>query len=212
MNKLLLACLLVLAPVTLASADLKVAVVDLGKAFDQYYETKDAQAKLKEKQDGYQKEIQGYITDYQRMGDEASALDKAQNDPTLSAAARQDKATALNAKKQDLVNLGNKIQEMKVERSREIQEELLRRHKEIVDKISKVITDYCGPQNYDLVIDKSSASAASGVSIVLYNSNKLIDITADIITLLNKTAPAAGKTTPASPAASAAPTAAPATP
>jgi len=199
MNKLLLACLLFFVPVTLASADLKVAVIDLSKAFDEFYETKDAQAKLKVTQDGYQKEIQGYITDYQRMGDEATALDKAQNDPTLSAAARQDKATALNAKKQDLVNLGNKIQEMKVERTREIQEELLRRHKEIVDKMSKVITDYCGPQGYDLVIDKSSASAASGVSIVLYSSNKLIDITADIITLLNKAAPAsaAGATTPA---------------
>jgi outer membrane protein len=192
MNKLLLVCLFLLAPVTLASADLKVAVVDLSKAFDQYYKTKDAQSLLKQKQDGYQKEIQDLINDYERMGQEAQTLDKAANDPTLSAQARQDKSTALNAKKQDLVNLQNKIQEMKVERTREIQEELFRRHKEIVDEISKVINDYSGPQGYDLVIDKSSASAASGVSIVLYNSSKLIDITADIIGLLNKSAPPAG--------------------
>jgi outer membrane protein len=196
MNKLLLVCLLVFAPVTMASADLKIAVVDLSQAFDQYYVTKEAQAKLKEKQDSYQKEIQGKIADYQRMGQEADALQKAADDQTLSAAARQDKATALNAKKQDLVNLGNQIQEDRTERTREIQEELFRRHKEIVDQISKVITDYSGPQGYDLVIDKSSASAASGVSIVLYNSSKLIDITADIITLLNKTAPPAGGASP----------------
>jgi len=192
MNKLLLVCLLVLAPVSMASADLKVAVVDLSKAFDQYYKTKDAQAKLKEKQDGYQKEIQDLINDYQRMGGEAETLDKAASDPTLSAAARQDKATALQAKKQDLVNLGNKIQEMKVERTREINEELFRRHKEIVDEISKVINDYSGPQGFDLVIDKSSASAASGVSLVLYNSSKLIDITTTVITILNQSAPAPG--------------------
>jgi outer membrane protein len=179
----------------MASADLKIAVVDLGKAFDQYYKTKDAQAKLKDKQDGYQKEIQDLINDYQRMGGEAETLDKAASDQTLSAAARQDKATALQAKKQDLVNLGNKIQEMKVERGREINEEILRRHKEITDEISKVISDYSGPQGYDLVIDKSSASAASGVSIVLYNSSKLIDITDTIITLLNQTAPAPGGAT-----------------
>ena len=196
MNKLLLACLLVLAPVSMASADLKIAVVDLSKAFDTYYKTKDAQAKLKEKQDGYQKEIQDLINDYQRMGGEAEALDKAQNDPTLSSAARKDKSEALTAKKQDLVNLGNKIQEMKVERTREIQDELFRRHKEIVDEITKVITDYSGPQGYDLVIDKSSASAASGVSLVLYNSSKLIDITAEITTLLNKTAPAPAGASP----------------
>jgi len=196
MNKLLLLCLLVLAPVTLATADLKIAVVDLSQAFDKYYKTQDAQKKLKEKQDGYQKEVQDLINDYQRMGGEAETLDKAAADPTLSAQARQDKSTALTAKKQDLVNLGNKIQEMKVERTREIQEELFRRHKEIVDEISKIITAYSGPQGYDLVIDKSNASAASGVSIVLYNSSKLIDITTDIITLLNKTAPAPGGAAP----------------
>jgi outer membrane protein len=196
MNKLLLVCLLVFAPVSMASADLKIAVVDLSKAFEQYYKTKDAQARLTEKQDGYQKDIQDLINNYQHMGEEAQALDKGANDQTLSAAARQDKATALNVKKQDLVNLGNKIQEMKIERKRELDEELFRRHKEIVDEISKVINDYSGPQGYDLVIDKSSASAASGVSLVLYNSSKLIDITADIITLLNKTAPAPGGASP----------------
>ena len=196
MNKLLLVFLLVLAPVSLATADLKVAVVDLGKAFDGYYKTKDAQAKLKAKQDTYQKEVQDLITDYQHMGEEAQELDKAQNDPTLSAAARADKGKALDAKKQDLVSLGNKIQEMKVEKGREIQEELLRRHKEIVDEITKVVTDYSGPQGFDLVIDKSSASAASGVPIVLFNSSKLTDITAEIITELNKTAPAPGTAAP----------------
>ena len=208
MNKLLLACLLLLAPVSLASADLKIAVVDLSKTFDQYYKTKDAQALLKTKQDGYQKEIQDLINDYERMGQEAQTLDKAANDPTLSASARQDKSSALQAKKQDLVNLQNKIQEMKVERTREIQEELFRRHKEIVDEISKIITDYSGPQGYDLVIDKSSASAASGVSIVLYNSTKLLDITTEIIGLLNKNAPAGGAASAAP--AGGAPTAAPA--
>jgi Skp family chaperone for outer membrane proteins len=67
-----------------------------------------------------------------------------------------------------------------------------------VDEITKVVTDYSGPQGYDLVIDKSSASAGTGVSIVLYNSSKLIDITADIIKLLNQSAPPAGSTGTAS--------------
>jgi outer membrane protein len=190
MNKLLLACLLVFAPVSIASADLKIAVIDLSKAFDSYYKTKADNATLQDKKAGYQKEIQSYVDDYERMDQEAQELDKAANDPTLSAQARQDKAAALNTKKQDLVNLGNKIKETQTERSHELEEELLRQHKEIVDEISKVIEGYAAPQGYDLVIDKSSISAGSGVSIFLYNSSKLIDITSDIVTLLNKTAPA----------------------
>ncbi len=192
MKKLLLACLLVLAPFSMASADLKIAVIDLGKAFDGYYKTKDAQAKLKVKQDTYQKQIQDLITDYQHMGEEAQTLDKAQHDPTLSAAAQADKAKALDAKKQDLMQLQGKIQEMRTEKTREIQEELMRRHKEIVDEITKVVTDYSGPQGFDIVIDKSSQSAASGVPIILYNSSKLTDITGEILKELNATAPAPG--------------------
>jgi len=190
MNKLLLVCLLFFAPVSLASADLKIAVIDLSKAFDQYYKTQDAQKLLKQKQDGYQKEIQDLINEYQHMGEDAEALDKAAKDPTLAPAARDEKSKALDLKKQDLLTMQNKITEMRTERSNEIREELLRRHKEIVDEISKVVTDYSGPQGYDMVIDKSSQSAASGVSLVLYNSSKLVDITTDIITLLNKSAPA----------------------
>ena len=212
MNKLLLVCLLFLTSASLASADLKIAVVDLSKAFEAYYKTKDAQAHLKEKQDAYQKEIQDLITDYSNMGQEADALNKQVNDPTLSAQARADKQKALDAKKQDLMNLGNKIQEMKVERTREIQDEMLRRHKEIVDEISAVVNGYSGPQGYDLVIDKSNQSAASGVSLVLYSSSKLTDITDDIIKLLNKDAPA-GTTTGAAPSGAATTTPAePATP
>jgi len=200
MKKLLLATLLVLAPFSLASADLKIAVIDLGKAFDGYYKTKDAQAKLKVKQDSYQKQVQDLITDYQHMGEEAQTLDKGAHDPTLSKAAQDEKSKALDAKKQDLMTLGNKIQEMKVEKTREIQEELLRRHKEIVDEITKVVVDYSAPQGFDIVIDKSSASAASGVPIILYNSSKLTDITTEILTELNKSAPALGASAGAAPA------------
>jgi Skp family chaperone for outer membrane proteins len=191
MNKLLLICLLVLVPVSMASADLKIALVDLSKTFDSYYKTRDAQAKLKVKQDSYQKEVQDLITDYQHMGDDATALDKAASDPTLSTAARKDKSDALTVKKQDMVNLGQKIKETETEDKKELDEEIVRRHKELVDEITKVITDYSGPQGFDLVMDKSSATA-TGVSIILYNSSKLIDITEPIINLLNKSAPATG--------------------
>jgi len=204
MNKLLLVCLLVLAPVSFATADLKIAVIDLSKAFEQYYKTKDANARIKEKEEQFQKEYQDLVNEYQHMGDDAKKLYDTSVDPTLSAAARADKTTALNEKKQDLMNMQRKITEMQTERGNEIKDELMRRHGEIVAEIAKVISEYAGPQGYDIVIDKSSTSTASGVPIVLYNSSKLIDITADIITKLNATAPAATTAT-AAPAAAPAP-------
>ena len=204
MNKLLLISLLAFAPVSMANADLKVAVIDLGKAFDSYYKTKDASAKIDAKKAAYTKDIQDMVSDFQTMQNDAQKLYNKANDATLSQQARTEAGTALNQKKQDLLNMQNKIEEMKTEDSNAVKDEIFRRHKEIVDEITAIVTAYSGPQGFDLVIDKSSASAASGIPIVLYNSSKLIDITADVIARLNAGAPAGGTTStapvPAAPA------------
>ena len=193
MNKFLLVCLLFIAPVSLASADLKIAVVDLSKAFDAYYKTKDAQARIKEKEEGFQKDIQDMKVDYDHMVDEATKLRDASNDATLSQQARDEKKKAFVAKAQDVENMQRKMQETGQERNRELQDEIVRRHKEIVTEITGVVTAYSTPQGFDLVLDKSSSSA-TGVPVVLFNSNKMTDITTDIIAKLNAGAPPASAT------------------
>ncbi len=195
MKKFLLLGFLLLTPASFAMADLKVAVIDLSKAFDQYYKTKDAQARLKEKEEGYQKDIQDMKVDYDHMVADATKLRDAANDQTLSAQARGEKQKALQAKAQDLQNMERKIQETSTERNRELQDEIVRRHKEIVDEITKIVNEYSGPQGYDLVFDKSSSSS-TGAAIVLFNSNKLTDITPEVISKLNAGAPPAGAAAP----------------
>jgi Skp family chaperone for outer membrane proteins len=202
MKNLLIFCLLALTPVTFAKADLKIAVIDLGKAFDQYYVTKDARAKLNVKHDQYQKELQDMISDYEHMSQEVDALGKAAQDPTLAPSAKDDKTKAFEEKKQELFAQKNKIEERKNELDKELSDEMLRRHKEILDQITQVIDTYSGPAGFDLVIDTSSVTPTSGVSIILYKSSKLIDITADIVTKLNASAPTtSGTASAASPVA-----------
>lgn len=188
MKKLLIFCLLALAP-SFAKADLKIAVIDLGKTFDQYSVTGDARKKLNEKHDQYQKELQDMISDYNHMGEELEALIKASQDPTLSKDAQMAKAKAAEDKKQEFLALKNKLEERKNELDKELNDEMLRRHKEILDQITQVVNGYAGPAGYDLVIDTSSVTPTSGVSIILFHSSKLIDITADITKQLNASAP-----------------------
>jgi outer membrane protein len=203
MNKLLLLSVLFLLPISMAAADVKVAVIDLSKAFDSYYKTKDAQARIKQQEDSFQKDLGDMKVDYDHMTAELEKLKEAATDPTLSAAARTDKAKAYQAKVQDVENMGRKLQETANERNRELQDEILRRHKEIVDEIAKIVTDYSGPQGFDLVIDKSP-STTTGVPLLLYTSSRLTDITNDIITKLNAGAPATSLAVP-SPAGAATP-------
>ncbi len=199
MKKLLIFCLLALVP-AFAHADLKIAVIDLGKAFDQYYVTADARKKLNEKHDQYQKELQDMISDYNHMGEEVESLIKASQDPTLSDDAKKAKAKAADDKKQEFLALQTKLQDRKTELDKELQEEMLRRHKEILAQITTLINSYSGPAGYDLVVDTSSVTPTSGVSIILYRSSRLTDITADIIKQLNAQAPSTASSAPAAPA------------
>lgn len=200
MKKFLFAALLLFVPVSLASADLKIATIDLNKTFDSYYKTKEAAAHLKQKQDEAQKEIQDQVQDYQKIGDNVQQLDQESKDPTLSPEARAEKAKARDQRAGDLKAKERQIEEFKTERSNELKDEYMRRRKEIVDVITKTINDYSGPQGFDLVLDRSSTSVSSGVSVVLYNSSKLTDITQDVITKLNAGAPATTGTAAPAPA------------
>ncbi len=190
MKKLLFLCLLALAPFSMAKADLKIAVIDLGKAFDKFYVTADARQKLTEKHDKYQKELQDLISDYNTAGQQLEQLIKDAENPALSKDSQEARAKAADDKKQEFLAIKNKLEERKNELDKELNDEMLRRHKDILDQITQVVDNYAGPAGYDLVIDTSSVTPTSGVSIILYHSAKLIDITPDIITLLNKSAPA----------------------
>ena len=183
----------------MASADLKVATVDLGKAFDAYYKTKEDQQHLKDKELEAQKEIQDKNAAYQQISDEVAKLDAESKDPTLSPEARQEKAKARDQRGGDLNAAGRALQEFADERKKELQDEFIRRRKEVVDELTAVINTYSTGQGYDLVLDKTSAAATSGVPIVLFSSSKLTDITTQVIAQENAGAPATvpGDATPA---------------
>jgi Skp family chaperone for outer membrane proteins len=189
MKKLLFCVLLALAPVSLASADLKIATIDMGKAFEKYYKTQEIQTHLQEKYKEAQKELQDQVADYQRISDEVSLLDKESKDPTLAPEAQKDKARARDQRGADLQAKQRAIEEFRNERTNELNDEKVRRHQEVLDAILKVVNDYSGPQGFDLVLDKTSTSV-SGSPFVLFNSAKLTDITPDVIKLLNASAPA----------------------
>jgi outer membrane protein len=204
MKTLLSFALLLFVPVSMASADLKVATIDLGKAFDNYYKTREDAAHLKEKEAEAQKEVSDKNTDYQHVGDEVQKLEQESKDPTLSPEARAERDKAFRQRGADLTAQGHALQAFVNERKSELQDEYVRRRKEVVEAISKVINEYAAAQGYDLVLDKSSASAASSVPLVLFSSNKLVDITADIIAKENVGAPATVPgAAPAAPAAGA---------
>jgi Skp family chaperone for outer membrane proteins len=188
MKKVLLVGLLAIS-VLPASADLKIALVDTGKAFDAYYKTKETATRIAAKEAGYKKEVQDLQVEDDRLRQEAQSLETSAKDVSLPEAARRSDDAALALKVQDIQTLDAEITHVQKDRTQDLRDELVRSHKEISEGIMRIITTYVGAQGYDLVLDISIVSETKGLSAIQFNSPKIVDITPEIIARLNATAP-----------------------
>jgi len=206
----LLSALLIAFPAfsPLRAADVaapKIAVIDMQKAFNEYYKTKDAEAILRDRMAGFQKERDEMTADGQKIADEAQKLHDAATDKTLSDTARAEREKALAAKVQELQAKRSQIQDFNNTRSKQFEDQSRRMRTSIVEEINKFVSDLGTKEKYNLILDKSGASM-NGTSVVLFTSD-VRDITDDVIKAINANKPASSAA--AVPAAPTMPTAKP---
>ncbi len=189
-----------------AQAQTKLATVDLQRAFNEYYKTKDAEASLQDDSAKIKKEQDSMVADYQKMLDNAQKLRDDAQDKTLTDQARAEKQKALEAAGQDLANKQRSIQEFTNLRSKEFEEKSRRMRNLVLADVTKLVNDVGQRDKYSLIIDKSGMSM-NGTSVVLY-AGDVKDITDDLIKELNANKPASSSA--ASPASAPAPVPSPA--
>ena len=133
----------------MASAQFKVAVVDLQKVFQDYNKTKEAESVLKERMAGFQKERQDMLADYQKMVEETRKLRDAATDKTLNETARNEKQKAFETKVQDVANRERSIREFELQRQRQFEDQSRRMRQGIVEEIIKFVNDEAGKGKYN---------------------------------------------------------------
>ncbi|CAF0691855.1 OmpH family outer membrane protein [Candidatus Methylacidithermus pantelleriae] len=161
----------------------RIALIDMQRAFKEYYKTKQAEAALRERANAFQRERQTMLADYQKLADETQKIRDAAVDKSLPESAREEKRKAFETKVQDLRNMERKIQEFQLTRTKEFEEQSQRMRQGLLQEITKVVTDFSAREKFLLVLDKSSVSL-TGVPVVLY-AQGLRDITDDVIRLIN---------------------------
>jgi outer membrane protein len=184
-------CLFVLTAglLSASAADYKIGVIDLSRAFSEYYKTKEAEGLLKERMAGFQKEATDMRADYQKLVDEINKLKDEAQDKTLNESARKEKGDALRIKVQDAGNMERKMQEFAVTRQRQMEDQQVRMRKGIVDEIIKVVNDLAVKDKYNFVFDKSGGSLNSGLPTLLYVQG-VEEITDKVVASINATKPA----------------------
>ena len=149
---------------TAHAADLKIAYVNLAKVFDEYNKTKEYDAALEKKHEGYKKEFDDRMKKVQEAEAKLPLLKDAEK-AKLQSQVDQDKS-ALSSFERD------KTMDLRKERDERI--------RELLGEIEKVITDFAQKENYSLVINDR----------VLVYTTKEMDITDQVIKLLNEKYPA----------------------
>ena len=184
----LLAALFVLGGAGFANAQVKFGTIDMNRVFSEYYKTKDAQTKYADAEKAANDDLNGRVEtlkasmkDISQLNTDIQKSDLAKDDADAKKKDLQTKVAAARA-------LDKEIADYRSSKQKSLQDQFLRMRKDIVDDIMKTVSDLVKAKGYDIVFDKSGLSAGA-VPVVLYARDDL-DFSQDVITALNKNAPA----------------------
>lgn len=193
MNRSALSALLLLATTALSTAaDLKIAVIDMKKAFEDFHKTQEAAETYKGNYNKAAGEMRERQDTYKKLTNDIQQLDKAARDTIITPEQRQKKAVELNEKLKEARALEMEMQEFAERRIGQLKQEDMKIRQTLYEEISKVVRDHSLAGGFDLVFDKTGVSLSTVPVLIFSKDSAVTDITAEIIVKLNKDAPPPG--------------------
>ena len=191
------ATLLALACLTgTAQEPVKIATVDLLKAFDSYWKTKLSNDQLKERGSDFDKVRIGMIEDLNLLREEYNRLNVSIQDQANAEEKRADDQKKAQVKLAEFKHLEQQVIEFNKNAQKTLGDQTQRLRKGRLGEIQTVISAKAKELGYDWVIDSSQDVMLPRTPTVLFTNGKN-DITAVVIEILNKDA--AGKYKPSEP-------------
>jgi Skp family chaperone for outer membrane proteins len=170
-----------------ASAQQKIATVDMKKLFNGYYKTKMAQNAIDKEKMSARKDLKDMSDALEKAkADYKQILDQA-NDPAISADERDKRKTAAADKARDLNQRQVDFESYQRTAESQLADKSQRMIGNLVTEIQKYVSDTAKAGGYAVVLD-SSAASVNGTLAVLY-ADPATDITAAVLTSENIGAP-----------------------
>lgn len=184
----LLASVLVLGSVavTVRAGDQVLAVVDTDGVFREYYKTKAADEEIdRQKKEGMAK-LRDMQENLKKIEKEFEILREAAQNRALKDDARQKKLEESEEKLLELKEFEQMVVTFFEEQQKSLREQSMRMRKRLLDEIEETVAIYARGQGLLLVVD-SGVGALEMRKLVMF-SDKSIDVTAEIIKILNRKA------------------------
>ena len=179
---LILTVVLLVATIASASAQSKVATVDMKKLFNGYYKTKLSQTSLENRKSELRKEIKDMADGLDKsQADYKQLLDKA-NDQTLSADERTKNRIASEDKAKEINNSRAAIEQFQHQAESQLGDQSQRMGVALVGEIQKAVAEKAKAGGYSMVLNSAS------IEVVVF-ANTDNDVTASVLAQLNAGAP-----------------------
>ena len=186
LNKSLIAAA-ALSLVASASAELKIATVDVQKLFKDYYKTHEAQKELDTARTEVQAKNNERVAKIQAIEKDLKELKKQVEDPAINEKSKKDLADQFQLKNNEGVALDQERRQYLERRNRALGEQMKVKLTGIIEQINKVTTDAAKKGGFDIVFD-SSAQAMSQTKVLMFTKEGF-DITPSVMKELNASAP-----------------------
>ena len=165
----------------------RIVIVDLNKVFTDYYKTPIASTKIKDTAESFNKELNEMVDNYKKEIEELNKLREDQDKPEYTAEVREQKRKAVSEKLAETQKIQRDLEEYRTSHGKILQDQQLRMRQSIVKEIQDIIDKEAQSAGYQLVLDKSGTTA-NAVPTILFSQDSM-DITDDIIKILNKNQP-----------------------
>jgi outer membrane protein len=171
-----------------AQSTVKIALIDMKKAFDGYYKTKQAEGQIKDRAAESDKAYKGMIDDYKKANEDYKKLVDSSNDQAVSSEERDKRKKTAETKLMELQEIEKSVKQFEAQARTTINEMEKRMRDKIVGEIRDVVNSMARTGGYTLVID-SAALTAYQTPVLLYTNGEN-DLTAAVLKEINANAPA----------------------
>jgi outer membrane protein len=173
---------------TSAFADYRIATVDLGRVFTNYWKTKQAQTAIDEHRQDIEKTGKDMLSTFNKAKEDYQKMLDGMNDPAVSAQERDKRKKAADDKLKDLKDQDDALAQFDRASRASLEEQLKRTRDNIVADIRVAVTAKAKADGYTLVID-TAAQTVNGTPVILYSVPGDNDLTDAVIKQINMGAP-----------------------
>lgn len=170
------------------SAEYRIATVDLGRVFTNYWKTKQAQTAIDEHRQDIEKTGKEMLANFNKSKEDYQKMLSSASDPAVSSEEQDKRKKAAEDKLNDLKEQDNALQQFDRGARTSLDEQLKRTRDNILSDIRIAVTAKAKADGYTMVID-TAAQSVNGTPVLLYSAPGDNDITDAIIKQINVGAP-----------------------